>query len=263
MQFRTIVKNSMNITVIQFRTDISGPHEVKCLYNVLGVSYEKLTFINALNGGFASHIATLKKSTDLWILAGWGEAGYESTDPFWIEKLNIVKKRMHPLIRKLNKEQVPLIGICFGFQLMVDALGGRLEVDPHTSEGGIYPISLTQEGKKEPIFMGMKNEFAAVLGHKTSIAQLPEGAIRLAYSKKCHIQAARFNSHSFGFTFHPELSHADLVERIALYKDYVSNKKDMAYQEVATSVILKNIVKKCTEKYDRLKPSSKFSSKSL
>lgn len=231
----------MNITVVQFRTDQSGPHEVKCLFNSCGLPYQSFTFINALNDNFHENVNMLKKHTDVWLLTGWGEAGYESKDKLGLNKLTIIKQRMHPLIRELHLQNASVIGICFGFQIMVDALGGSLVVDPKLAEGGIYDVFLTQEGRKEQIFVGMEPQFKAVLGHKTSVVSLPKGALRLAYSEKCPIQAAKFGKHSYGFTFHPELTHKDIIERTSLYEGYISDLSTMEYSEIVTAKILQNL----------------------
>ncbi len=254
----------MNITVVQFRTDQSGPHEVKCLYNVCGVPYSSFTFIHALHDDWdAISIDQLKKHTDLWLILGWGEAGYESTDPFWIEKLEIAKNRIKPLILDLVKEKLPLVGICFGFQIMTDALGGKLEVRPDMSEGGIFDVTLTNEGRGHELFTGMADMFKGVMGHKTSVVALPKDAIVLARSQKCPIQAAQFSDRAFGFTFHPELSHHDLVERIKLYQDYVQDQKDMEYFDVQTARIMRNIIEMFSNKSKLRKKEARFSSHSL
>ncbi len=231
----------MNITVIQFRTDQSGPHEVKCLFNSCGLPYQSFTFINALNDSFLNNVNKLKKNTDVWILTGWGEAGYESQDEDGKKKLTIVKQRLYPLIRELYSQKVSLIGICFGFQIMVDALGGSLAIEPKMSEGGIFDVFLTEKGAKEKIFAGMETPFKAVLGHKTSVVSLPKGVVRLAYSKKCPIQAAKFGKYSYGFTFHPELIHKDIIERTSLYDGYISDQSTMEYSEIGTAKILQNL----------------------
>lgn len=231
----------MNITVVQFRTDQSGPHEVKCLFNSCGLPYQSFTFINALNDNFHENVNLLKKHTDVWFLTGWGEAGYESKDELGLNKLAIIKQRMYPLIRELYLQNTLVIGICFGFQIMVDALGGSLVVDPKLAEGGIYDVFLTQEGSKDQVFMGMETPFKAILAHKTSVVALPKGAERLAYSEKCSIQAAKFGKHSYGFTFHPELTHKDILERTSLYNSYVSDERAMEYSEIVTAKILQNL----------------------
>lgn len=253
----------MKVTVVQFRTDQSGPHEVKCLYTACKIPYESFTFINVLNDGFTSNIRRVMKNTDIFILSGWGEAGYESKDPYWINKLNVARERIFPLIHKAYKDNIPLIGICFGFQVMVDALGGELVVSPEMSEGGIFEISLTPAGRKEKIFAKVGDTFKAVLGHKTSVNRLPEGSIILAKSTRCPIQAVKFTPTMYGFTFHPELTYQDLIERTSLYEGYASNDEAMKYQETATNSILINLIEKFSDSSFASQKARTFSSNSI
>lgn len=230
----------MNITVIQFRTDASGPHEVKCIYDTCGLQYSQLSFLNVLSSTFDWRKIAKDTIDTTWIIGGWGEAGYESTDALGKKKLAIARKKLIPLIRHIVANGQPLIGICFGFQIMTDALGGRLEVNKSMAEGGLLKVNLTKQGRNDVIFSQLQAPFKAVLGHKTSVVSLPDGAIRLAYSDKCPIQAARFNDITYGFTFHPELTHEGLIERTRLYSDYVAEPENIKPEKIKTGVILRS-----------------------
>ena len=57
-------------------------------------------------------------NTDLWLITGSSFGVYEKIG--WIDKLK-------NLVQKIYNMKTPLIGICFGHQIIADALGGKVE----------------------------------------------------------------------------------------------------------------------------------------
>jgi len=116
-------------------------------------------------------------------------------------------------------EAIPVFASCFGFQVVVEALGGRVIVDKANMEMGTYPLQLTEAAATDLLFHDVPNGFWAVSGHKERAVSLPETAILLALSERCPYHAIRMAGKPFyAFQFHPEVDPADLTARITRYQ---------------------------------------------
>jgi len=106
------------------------------------------------------------------------------------------------LLRAMNL-RVPILGICLGCQIIADALGGIVSVS--SFELGWIEITLTTEGLENPLFRNVPRSFHAFERHRDEIICLPPGAIRLAKSDSCKIQAFQCRDKPiWGVQFHPE-----------------------------------------------------------
>lgn len=100
-----------------------------------------------------------------------------------------------------------VLGICLGHQLVAHVLGGRIEVSPKGSEVGWTKILINSAGQKDQIFLNMPDEFWSFQYHHDEVVALPSGAINLASSGHCNVQAFRQKgSLVWGVQFHPEVS---------------------------------------------------------
>ena len=114
----------------------------------------------------------------------------------------------------------PTFASCFGFQLMVKALGGRIVYDPDNMEVGTYQLALTDAGRADELFHILPDTFRAQLGHKDVAIRLPEGVVNLASSKDSPYQAIRLPGKPIWATqFHPELTKGDNLKRFHRYVD--------------------------------------------
>ena len=114
----------------------------------------------------------------------------------------------------------PTFASCFGFQLMVEALGGKIINDPGSMEVGTYELSLSPEGAADELFCELPSTFMAQLGHKDRAKTLPPGVINLAGSKRAPFQALRVPGKPIWATqFHPELTRATNLGRFKIYLD--------------------------------------------
>jgi GMP synthase (glutamine-hydrolysing) len=67
---------------------------------------------------------------------------------------------------------------------------------------------------------GLPTSFAAFLGHKEGVSVLPRGAVLLASSETCPVQAFRVGERVYATQFHPELDVESIVMRIEAYQDF-------------------------------------------
>jgi GMP synthase (glutamine-hydrolysing) len=118
------------------------------------------------------------------------------------------------------EQAIPVFASCFGFQLGVEALGGRVILDKAAMEIGTLPMQLTAAAREDPLFYDLPNPFMAIVGHKERALHLPQGAIHLASTDLCPYHALKIPGKPFyGFQFHPEMNRADLIARLNRYRD--------------------------------------------
>jgi GMP synthase (glutamine-hydrolysing) len=115
--------------------------------------------------------------------------------------------------------ELPLLGICYGHQLLAHALGGRVERNPLGREIGTVEVSLRDEAACDALFRGLPRRLRVQATHVEAVLELPRGARWLASSERDAHQAFAVGRTAWGVQFHPEFD-ADvmrsyLVERRA------------------------------------------------
>jgi GMP synthase (glutamine-hydrolysing) len=109
--------------------------------------------------------------------------------------------RAERAVANLVHAGVPTLGICFGHQLLGQALGGHVEVNPHGREMGTVEVELVEE---DPLFAGFARTFSVNMSHRDSITRLPPETRVLGRSRLEPHAAVRFAPRAWGVQFHPE-----------------------------------------------------------
>ena len=141
---------------------------------------------------------------DAYVITGSKKSVYD--DEPWIATLKDYTRELHEAEKKL-------VGLCFGHQLVAEALGGktlRAEagwcVGIHQSE--IIQSHWLMDGEELDLF-------TLIVSHKDQVIQLPEGAQLLASAKQCPNSMYCIGDHIFTMQGHPEFTQAysrDLME---------------------------------------------------
>lgn len=112
----------------------------------------------------------------------------------------------------------PTFASCFGFQLLVKALGGEIVYDAGRAEVGTYALGLAENGRSDDLFHYLPHTFRAQLGRKDRASRLPQGVLHLAASENAEFQALRVPGQPIWATqFHPELTKATNLARFRRY----------------------------------------------
>jgi GMP synthase (glutamine-hydrolysing) len=104
---------------------------------------------------------------------------------------------------------VPILGICFGHQLLAHALGGRVGPNPRGREIGTIDITLTAIAADDPLLAGLPARIEVQATHLECVLELSPGAELLASSSMDPHHAFRIPGRpAWGLQFHPEFSAA-------------------------------------------------------
>jgi GMP synthase (glutamine-hydrolysing) len=113
-------------------------------------------------------------------------------------------------LAKAVEMRIPVLGVCYGHQLLAHALGGKVGYHPKGRETGTYQVNLHASAQGDPLFEGLPAEFPAQLSHRQSVLELPGNAILLASNEFEPHQAFRVGPCAWGVQFHPEFT-ADIM----------------------------------------------------
>jgi GMP synthase (glutamine-hydrolysing) len=102
------------------------------------------------------------------------------------------------------EKKIPIMGVCYGHQLLAHALGGAVGDHPKGPEIGTVDINTTEEAKRDPIFKSFPKSFKAHVTHTQSVLKLPEGAVLLASNDYEPHHVFRVGNNAWGVQFHPE-----------------------------------------------------------
>lgn len=109
-------------------------------------------------------------------------------------------------LREAASAGLPLLGICYGHQLLAHALGGDVGDNPAGREMGTVQLSLAPAAAADPVFSAQPARILAHATHLQSVLRLPPGAEVLAASAQDAVQAFRWGQAAWGVQFHPEFS---------------------------------------------------------
>lgn len=122
-------------------------------------------------------------------------------------------------VREAAATETPLLGVCYGHQLMAHALGGRVDYHPKGAEIGIQTVELLPDAFQDPLLQGLPLRFPANLSHRQAVLVPPNGAKVLARSAHDDNQVLRYGPRSWSVQFHPEFTPAIMAACIEAKAD--------------------------------------------
>ncbi len=157
-------------------------------------------------------------------------AGYNSLFVGGASEASVLEPDKYPfvdssirLLQHCLETDMPVFASCFGFQLAILALGGKIVRDSDNFEMGTVAIRLTESAATDPLFQDTPDPFRAVSVHKERATSLPTSCELLAYTEAC-IHGFRVKDKPFwAFQFHPEVDRETLVKRLTIYKSHYTD----------------------------------------
>lgn len=128
-------------------------------------------------------------------------------------------KWLAELLDEIIERDFPYFGSCYGHGALALRVGSKVSKSKYGEPRlGAKDITLTDEGKKDPITSKVPSRFRAFTGHKEAWQFLPAGVTNLAESTTCPIQIVRVKNNIYGAQFHCELDSEGLAVRANAYK---------------------------------------------
>ncbi len=140
--------------------------------------------------------ASLKGYSAVVVLGGPMGVYEEDRFPFITKELRLIEAAL--------KDDVPLLGICLGSQLLAKAAGADV-YKGNKKEIGWYKVRLTDEGGKDALTVGLPREFTVFQWHGDTF-DVPQGGANLAGSELFPHQMLRVGKRAYGLQFHLEVT---------------------------------------------------------
>ena len=196
MKVLTIIKAGSTFPAIRYRL---GDFE-DWIIRASGLSDETVSVVDVMKGEALPPVEKLSG-----VIITGSHAMLTDRDSWMLE--------LEDWIPKVIEHNVPLLGICFGHQLLAQAMGGRADYNPNGREIGTVAIRLTSEGKQDRLLGTLPEVFFAHATHAQTVMELPANSRRLAESPLETNHAFRLGNNAWGVQFHPEF----LVEIMSTY----------------------------------------------
>jgi GMP synthase (glutamine-hydrolysing) len=132
----------------------------------------------------------------------------------------------------------PVLGICYGHQLLAHALGGRVGSNPRGRQIGTVQVRLAEKAEDDELLAGFGGSLRAHTTHAEVVLELPDAAVRLGSSDGDPNTAFSFGTAAWGVQFHPEFD-------VYVMKSYIEERRSLLLAENINPDIRLDAVEEC------------------
>jgi GMP synthase (glutamine-hydrolysing) len=129
--------------------------------------------------------------------------------------------RLEAWLRGVVERETPLLGVCFGHQILAQALGGEVRPNPAGRRIGSISIRRVED---DPLFEGVPRELSVSVSHRDHVGVAPSGVRKLATADHDDLHAFAAGPRARAVQFHPEF-HGEIV------RGYIRTRRDLLKDE--------------------------------
>jgi len=130
---------------------------------------------------------------------------------------------------------LPVLGVCYGHQLLAQALGGKVGPNPNGRQMGTVLTKSLDSATSDPLLGHLPPEYYSQTSHSESVLELPSNAERLATSPLDDNFAIRFAEKAWGVQYHPEFS-GPVMSKYIQYRSDALRKEGLDPEELLAKV---------------------------
>ncbi|MBO0727463.1 MAG: amidotransferase [Blastocatellia bacterium] len=164
-----------------------------------------LRFFDVCNGEFPPSLG----ACDAYLATGSRFSAYDDVD--WIRALK-------DFLRRIHEVKKPFVGVCFGHQIIAEALGGKVSRAETGWGVGVHGVEVV---RVEQWMRPEHSRCALQYMHQDQVERLPEDGVVIGRSDHCPVAMFRVGDSTLGIQGHPEFTNAysealllDRIERI-------------------------------------------------
>ncbi len=207
-------------------------------------------------GNVVPEIARQYGDFEAWFSAGLGVASLQQVDVFSnqplpdLESINSIvitgsaamvshreewSEKTARWLQHAIRAGLPVLGVCYGHQLLAHALGGIVGPNPNGRQIGTVTATMLDTARDDPLLGSLPLQFKTQVSHMESVLELPPDAKRLATSPLDENFVIRFSENAWGVQFHPEFSAAVIAKYIA-YRSEVIRQEGLNPEQLLANV---------------------------
>jgi GMP synthase (glutamine-hydrolysing) len=203
--------------ILQARPDEVADFEFEAFLKYGGLKEEEVQRIRMEVAGIPGDINLDEYSA---VIVGGGPFNVSDDEAKKSEEQVRLEKDLSKLLDEIIEKDIPYMGACYGFGALALKQNGEMSKEKYAEDVGALTIELTDEGKIDPLFEGLPEEFRVFAGHKEACDTLPDKAVLLGSSNTCPNHIFRMKKNVYATQFHPELDVLGIKKRIDVYKHH-------------------------------------------
>ena len=162
-----------------------------------------------------------------------------------------IERAILGLMPAITQRDFPFMGCCYGIGILAHHCGAKVSKENFGEAVSVAECRVTGDGAEDRLLAGLPRNFAAFVGHKEAVQELPDGCVHLLASPTCPFQMIRYGNNVYATQFHPEADGEVFEIRIRTYMDHGYFRPEEAEDLIAMcrtadvrvpEIILKNFV---------------------
>lgn len=145
--------------------------------------------------------------------------------------------RTQAWLRQTMDHKIPLLGVCFGHQLLADMLGGKVGYNPKGRRMGLSRCTLSAEAATDPLFQILPQpEFDVLVSHSQTVISPPPMSMVFGHTEADANHLFRYQDYIWGVQYHPEWN-------AAITAGYIKQRRDdLVAEGLHPETLLKELV---------------------